>query len=87
MEDFRGAIVHLDRERHMQFPQRPAQQFMHGWVELEKFRSFVELPLSDLKRIGTFGFHIFSRTKRVDTDCVSGMPTTGAKPYCFEQPR
>jgi hypothetical protein len=51
MKDFRSAIVHLHGQGHVKFPQRPAQQFVQGGIQLEDACSLVQLLLGDLKGI------------------------------------
>jgi hypothetical protein len=44
-------IVHLNRQRDMQFAQRPTQEFMYRGVQLEKCGRLIKLLLSDRKRV------------------------------------
>ena len=51
LEDGRAAIVHLHGQGHVKFPQRPAQQFVQGGIQLEDTCRLVQLLLGDLKGI------------------------------------
>jgi hypothetical protein len=51
VEDLRRAVVHLDREPHVELTHGPPQKLMDGRIELQDLGSLVELALGDVEGI------------------------------------